>query len=164
MIGFKFIFVFFNIAKTSPSLGTKIQVIIQILNSTISFTGDKLRQLYDKMCQQNLDPHLRYCSHATINNENVAFLVHSLPAGNENVNILTDETSFLFAKYARLTGGTLAQTKGKVIIDEQGILAKMQPIVLRDFMLTNDIVKYALYYGKNFSISKFFLNKLFAFH
>lgn len=129
-------------------------MIIQIIDPAINFTDIKLKELYEKMKKTKQDPHLRYFSRVTINNENVAFFTHSLPDGNENVSFISEESSYLFATYGRLTGGTLTRRKGKVIIDENGILAKMQPIVLRDFILTNDVVKWGLYHGENFLIKK----------
>lgn len=111
----------------SPLSKTRIEktvrVLVQLLDPALNYTNDKLKDEY--MTRRRLKPDhcLRFCSRATINNESVAFLVHSTDTHMEVGEVMVShEINYLFGFYAHLVNHNVTNIINAIDRDQRIIL------------------------------------------
>lgn len=125
-----------------------VRVLVQLLDPAFNWTHQKLQQEYEKRKTERPDQCLRYCPHATINNENVTFLVHSEQIYiNAGEVMISNEKANLFSLYASLNGQTVINMRN--IINRDQKVTSLKPFILTDYIQNSQVTwgSYIAYKG-----------------
>lgn len=127
-------------APSSPShasIQQTVRVLVQLIDPSINFTNTEIKKEFEKRSKGTFDHCLRYCPLATINNEEVAFLIHSIES-NVKVEemLISNEKAHLFAQYAKMLDQTIINIINP--IDRHQNIVWLGSITLTDYIQNSE--------------------------